>query len=192
MNKSFLILILGLAILSGHAQADTLTPGGRLGFHGMVVYGDGPYYLDHIPMLMAPHDFQVIARVELKNSSGQPITMDFSDQGFTFEPAGNFSLDDYISGRLSTFKGAIHKGGFEQGGPIIPGLESVQVQVQKVIFARQLPTNSNQAWFEVSDRQNSFVINVITPARSMQLIMNSTTGKTLWCVQGPDFGPPCK
>lgn len=35
-----------------------LQPGGRSGLHGMVVFGKGTYFIEHIPMLHPPHDFR--------------------------------------------------------------------------------------------------------------------------------------
>jgi hypothetical protein len=186
-----LTVILGILVFTPFGEAQTsLTPGGRFSLHGMVLYGAGPYFLDHIPMLMAPHDYQVIAEVTLSDASGRPLSKDFSNGTFTLRPNSKFSLNDYVDGRLKTFTGAVFDGGFEQGGQIIRGLENVRVEVKEVKLARQLPGSSRQEVVEVSDGANIYQANVIVPERNVQMIKRKN-GPTLWCVVGPDFSEPC-
>jgi hypothetical protein len=173
------------------SRFSNLAPGGRMSLHGMVIIGSGPYFLSHIPMLHEPHDFQIFAEVVLKDKSGTPIVTDFSSESFTLKPIENFSLNDYLAGRLKKFSASIHTGAFEQGGKIIPGLETVKVQVVKLIHARQLPAESSEQWLEVSDQKHVFQESVITPENNIQRIKNKTTEKSLWCVVGPDFFEPC-
>lgn len=169
-----------------------LPEGGRRSLHGMVLFGAGPYFLEHIPMLTAPHDFQIIAEVQLTGENGEALTFDFSKSGFTFKPATNFSLNDYVAGRLRSFAGSIHKGSFEQGGPVVDGLHKVNVVVKEYKKIRSLPATSQEQVIRVSDGTNTFESNVIRPQQSIQKIRNVTTGVELWCVKGPDFFEPCQ
>jgi hypothetical protein len=168
-----------------------LPEGGRRSLHGMVLFGAGPYFLEHIPMLTPPHDFQIIAEVSLSDESGKPITRDFSHQGFTLKPSTNFSLNDYVAGRLKKFSGSIHEGSFEQGGQIVPGLRSVTVNVVEYKLIRHLPANAEKSSFRVTDGVSIFDSNIIRPEQNLQDIRNFTTGKQLWCVSGPEFFDPC-
>ncbi|MGE0631648.1 MAG: hypothetical protein AB7O96_04530 [Pseudobdellovibrionaceae bacterium] len=161
--------------------------GGRQGLHGMVLFGKTSHFLEHIPMLTPPHDFQIIAQVILKNSSGVILRKDFSNGTFTLKPSTHFSLNDYAEGRLTKFTGHIYLGGFEQDGKVIPGLENVTVEVTSILLARQLPSSHAKQSFEIPDGDQVFVTNIITPQRNTQTITNQTTGHTLWCVIGPDF-----
>ncbi len=164
---------------------------GRMGLHGMVVFGSGPYFFDHIPMLMPPHDFQVTTEVELR-VNGKPLNADFSKDGFTFKPHGMFSLNDYVVGRLKKFSGAIYHGSFEGDGTVVPGLENVEAEVIFHRMAHALPWNGDAETLRVQDTANNlFEINAITPTQNFQSIRNSSTGKTLWCVVGPDFIDSC-
>ncbi len=167
-----------------------LPPGGRRSLHGMVLFGRGKYFLEHIPMLQPPHDFQIIAEVKL-SANGQLLARDFSQQGFTLKPAQNFSLNDYVAGRLRKFSGSIHDGSFEQGGPVLKGLENVQVEVTEYKVIRQLPGEDSAAALTFRDGANEFETNVIRPEQNFQRIRNITTAKELWCVRGPDFFEPC-
>lgn len=188
--KAFHSLLVALVLLPLAAQAD-LPAGGRKSLHGMVVFGSGPYYLDHIPMLSPPHDFQIIAEVRLTGPGGKALTQSFSQKGFTLKPAGNFSLNDYVDGRLKQFVGSIHEGSFEQGGRIVPGLAKVQVDVVKIELARQLPASSSESSLSIQAGKERFEANLIRPEANIQRLRNLDTGAQLWCVEGPDFIDPC-
>ena len=191
---SSLLFSVSGALFPAHAiGAGTLEleAGGRNGFHGTVVYGSGPYFIDHIPMLMAPHDVQLVAEVELTRGHGVPLSSDFSQGSFTLEPAFAFSLDDLVAGKLSGFGASIHEGSFEQGGPILPHLGVVFVTIKKILLARELPSASSEEMFTFGPDENRFSVNVITPGRSRQEITSMRTGKRLWCMKGPDFATPC-
>ena len=53
------------------AQHNTPEPAQTFGLHGMLVFGGGrddqfvefPVYVSHLPMFVAPHNFQVIAQM---------------------------------------------------------------------------------------------------------------------------------
>jgi len=200
MKTIFAASFTALALLSFSSPADAssshlhhpLTEGGRKGLHGMVLVGAGPYFLEHIPMLTPPHDFQIITEVRLVDAKGAPITKDFSKAGFTLKPAKSFSLNDYISGTLQSFQGAIFEGGFEQGGEVLPGHEAVTVIVTDYKLARQLPLDSNQDSFSYTDGKSQFQSSFIQPSNNVQRIENLTHGEELWCVKGPDFFDPCE
>ncbi len=197
---SLLILLggqLGASVYAGvpspnqvHDQSQ-LQMGGRRGLHGMILVGSETYFLEHIPMLSPPHDFQIIVEIELRNIAGQKINRDFSGGTFSMKPAELFSLNDFVSGRLTAFEGSIYDGGFEQGGTVIRGLDRVSVTVKRLLLVRQLPAVNLEKVFEFSDAKNIYSSNIISPANNVQLIKNKTTGKILWCVLGPDFFEPC-
>lgn len=169
-----------------------LPAGGRKALHGMVLFGANPYFLEHIPMLTAPHDFQIIAEVILKDEKGVALEFDFSQQGFTLKPDSKFSLNDYVAGRLKPFNASIYKGSFErEDGKIVEGLENVSVEIKSYKLIRQLPSESKEKSIQLSDGKNTFVSLVISPNQNLQKIINIKTGKTLWCVIAPDFFDPC-
>lgn len=168
-----------------------LPAGGRRALHGMVLFGSGPYFLEHIPMLTPPHDFQIITEVVLKNKNGMALEIDFSRQGFTLKPSSDFSLNDYAAGRLKAFSASIYRGSFEQDGQVVAGLEKVSVDIQSYKIIRQLPGQSQESWISLNDGKNIFESNVIRPGKNIQLIRNATTGKVLWCVEAPGFFESC-
>lgn len=169
-----------------------LPAGGRRALHGMVVFGAGPYFLEHIPMLTPPHDFQIITEVVLKNKNGTSVNYDFSHKGFTLKPNSSFSLNDYVAGRLQAFAGAIYQGSFEQDGKVLSGLENVSVEIKSYKVIRQLPgAQTSETSVRLTDGKNSFESNVIRSNQNVQLIRNVNTEKVLWCVNAPDFFDSC-
>lgn len=195
--KTLITVLLFTLVSTPSAHADShlhhpLPEGGRRGLHGMVLVGAGPYFLEHIPTLTPPHDFQIITEVKILDAQGAPIKKDFSQAGFTLKPANSFSLNDYMSGKLQSFQGTIYEGGFEQGGAVLPGHEAVTVIVADYKLTRQLPKNSSEASFNYSDGKSHFQSSLIRPSNNVQRIQNLTIGKELWCVRGPDFFDPCE
>jgi hypothetical protein len=186
----FLVIVAGAAPCFEAAEAAAISHG-RVGLHGMVVFGNGSkYFIEHIPMLHPPHDYQVVAEVRFF-VRGQSVRENFSNATFTLKPSANFSLDEFISGELIGFKGSIYSGSFEQDGKVLSGLENVEVEVVAVLFTRQLPGESNVPFFEVDDGENTYRTNAITPRRSDQRIENRRTGEELWCVLAPEFFQFC-
>jgi hypothetical protein len=88
--------------------------GTRVGSHGMVVVGTpSRLLLSHIPMFHQPHDVQLILQARIEQSSALPTT--FIDKLYTFVP-DPLSLDDLRTGKLTTMKGTVYAGNFENGG----------------------------------------------------------------------------
>src|SRR5215210_610404 len=77
--------------------------GAALGVHGMLVFGGqrtedafrSPVYASHLPMFMAPHDFQVILKVSGKAAGryGDFVAHFGASEIYTFEPE-RFSIDE--------------------------------------------------------------------------------------------------
>lgn len=177
-----------LANHQDHKPLIELPVGGRSGLHGMVIFGHGPYFIEHIPMLQSPHDFQIVAEVVIRDKLGQVVlSPDLSNQTYTLKPHTHFSLNNLIQGELKFFAGAIYRNSFEQNGKLMADLQDVQIEVKKINLARQLPAHSTKITFEVKDQLYTYQTQIITPENSVQKIKNISTNETLWCVRGPDF-----
>jgi hypothetical protein len=182
----------GTAVSTGSSATAPLPAGGRVAMHGMVVFGSGPYFLEHIPMLSPPHDWQIIAEVSFTDGKGKAVVADFSNAGFTLNPSASFSLNDYVNGTVREFTGSIFKGSFEKGGTAVDGLDGVRVAVKELKLVRQLPSAAAQTTFSVSDAKSHYETNVIRTDDNVQRIRNTTSNTTLWCVVAPDFFEPCQ
>jgi hypothetical protein len=157
----------------------------------MVIYGNGPYFMSHIPMLNMPHDIQIVAEVILKDSSNKDIKFNFSNETFTVRPSQTFSLNNFVKGNFKTFTGSAHEGSFELGGQVVTGLEKLNIHIKNFLVIRSLLSNSIFSSFSLTDSVNVFEVNVITPERNFQEVLNSKSDERLWCVLGPDFFNTC-
>ena len=168
-----------------------LKENGRSGLHGMVLFGNDPYYMAHIPMLNMPHDMQIVVEVELSQRNGEKIEVDLSGDTFSIRPLQRFSLNNYAKNTLKRFEGSVFKGSFETNGILIQSLRSVVFKIKKQIIVRPLPSFSQKESILLEDKDNEFKVNMVTPENNIQEIVNLTLGKRLWCVVGPDFFSPC-
>ncbi|MBA3502387.1 MAG: hypothetical protein M4D80_08595 [Myxococcota bacterium] len=164
------------AATSGHCRemSGAHHDGDRSGLHGMVLFGRANYFLEHIPMFSRPHNEQLVMRVSLKTAQGADVTNDFSDQGYSVRPTTQFSLDDLTLGKRVAFAGNVHRGNFEENGPVI--LTNVKITVDEVLVARNLPGSEpiapdEQEYFVVGDADDAYATNFIRDARGFQQIL---------------------
>jgi len=195
-------------------------PGDRVGTHGMVVFGRrGSYLLEHLPMYTTPHDEQLVIRASIRTAEGARLDADFSDQGYSVKPTSAFSLNDLLLRKLTSFGADVHRGNFEEDGPVIhPG---VTVTVDAILLSRSLPAadESSPAYYVVVDGTGvAYATNAIRDGRGILEIFRlgsftrqvpagcaleltqaeagdvvGAAGATrLWCLRAPDFVDPCE
>jgi hypothetical protein len=126
------------------------------GVHGMLVLGGqrtdsamgSSVYVSHLPMFMAPHDFQVIARVTGEAALRlAPFVAHFgTDPIYTFKPEV-FAIDelDPAGGgpARTSFRGTLFRGHFERGGSQIA--DDVSFEVEHVIHFRRFSAPGGNA-----------------------------------------------
>jgi hypothetical protein len=111
-----------------------------MGVHGMLLFGEEPLYLSHLPMFESPHNFQVLLEVGFDDAVLQALRADREADGdlYTFEPE-KFpisELDPSGDGPARTsMAGTVFHGHFERGGtPIARGI----AQVRNVVYFGEL------------------------------------------------------
>jgi hypothetical protein len=112
------------------------------GQHGMAMFGgrDG-IYAAHLPMFHAPHDYQVVLRLSIGDSTIDRLVkarLDGKTALWTIAPE-NFELDRLAPGAkqpLKTFQADLVLGHFEQGGKA--QYRNVPVVVEEVLMFRRL------------------------------------------------------
>jgi hypothetical protein len=136
------------AVMASHDMEHHHPPLGEsdapIGVHGMLLVGEAPVYLSHLPMFMAPHNFQVILEVRLDAEANRRLG-DFRshfgrDNLCTVKPE-EFSIVDLLpvdpaKPALAAFKADIVKGHFEKGGDVIAA--DARVSVEDVIHFEEL------------------------------------------------------
>jgi hypothetical protein len=153
------------------APAPAVKDDGRMGVHGMVVFGERRVYLSHIPMFRRPHDAQIILEVDL--SPGGPKS--FSDGLYTFEPE-RFALDTLVRGDARAFSGTLFKGSFEDGGT--PLQKDVKVSIKRVVVARYLGgadgDSAEVRYLVLGEPADAYIIRGIGRAPGIDQIVRAT------------------
>jgi hypothetical protein len=94
------------------------------GVHGMVLLGESPVYVSHLPMFMVPHNYQVILKVTLEDEVNRKLgdlrAQFGGDMLITVNPE-EFAIRDLKPGdddhaALTEFRADIVNGHFEHGG----------------------------------------------------------------------------
>ncbi|KQV11988.1 hypothetical protein ASE03_28640 [Kitasatospora sp. Root187] len=132
-----------------------------LGSHGMLVVGGDVLYLSHLPMFMAPHNFQVILEVGVDDAVGsvlrshQHVVPGEPYDTFIPEDFPMSELDPHGSGpRRTSMTGRFFCGHFERkGGKHPPLAERAVVTVQSVVHFHELDVQAQHA----DDNQLSYL-----------------------------------
>jgi hypothetical protein len=167
--------------------------GHALGVHGMLVFGgentssllSRPVYVSHLPMFMAPHDFQVIARVSGEAAARYHAFV--AHFGFsviyTFRPEP-FSIDELDPARggqaRTSFGGTLFRGHFERGGDEIArhvsfGIEQV-VYFKRFSAAAANPARDQLRYLCFGERDAAFLAHLITAPPDFDQILFADLG----------------
>jgi len=120
-----------------HHHGETSTRG----LHGMLLVGEDPMYASHLPMFMAPHNYQAILRITLpddvRRRLGDVRAHVGKDVLVTLKPEV-FAITDLVAPEtpLRVFLADVVKGHFEHGGEPIG--EAVTVRVDDVVVFQEL------------------------------------------------------
>jgi hypothetical protein len=91
--------------------------------HGMLVFGKTQVYLSHLPMFHAPHDYQLIAELELPSAAleiyRQSLAQYPEETIYTLVPE-RLALPDLVA-HPHPFHADLYRGHFERGGTVIAG-----------------------------------------------------------------------
>ena len=145
---------------------------GRVGSHGMVLFGDksGRAYLSHIPVFGPPHDVQLLLEIKLVTPAPNlPAT--FSDRPYTFLP-DRLSLDALRLGTLRTITGKVFLGNFEQGGSQVA--VGVKADVTNVLHQHELKGTDTQAastYFLLGTPDKAFAVHRIAGSPSFDQVV---------------------
>lgn len=117
--------------------------------HGMLMVGDGPIYLSHLPMFHAPHDYQVILEVTLLKEGADPTATYTQDRAVTGERLYTVVPEPFVLTEIfappgtparTSFRARLVRGHFERGGQTF--MSGVTIKVTRVIMAKKLESNA--------------------------------------------------
>ncbi|MFC7534609.1 hypothetical protein [Actinoplanes sp. GCM10030250] len=121
-------------------------PGDTTGRHGMLLFGEDPLYLSHLPMYTVPHNFQVVLEVALDDATRGILRADRALHGdgmYTFDPAP-FPIDEIEphddAPARTVLDGTLVRGHFERGG--VPIATAARAGIRRVVLHRRLDTEA--------------------------------------------------
>jgi hypothetical protein len=176
-----------------HQHDDHQTPQPDADTHGMLVVGQGPVYLSHLPMFGHPHhDVQAILEVHLSGDGEDSQARYVNDRKRSGERIYTLKPDPFVLQHLIThgpgeeclceFTGELYRGHFERPGAEL--LSKVTVIVDHVVHFRQFdpeaeaPVILNYILFGTSDER--FLAHLITRPPDFDQVVSVT-------VSGHDF-----
>jgi hypothetical protein len=124
-----------------HMPADS---GGGLGVHGMLLVGDSPSYLSHLPMFMSPHNYQVLLKATLEDEVTRRLRDLRAQLGpdtlVTVKPEV-FAIEDLVpvaedGHSLTEFRADVVAGHFEHGGEVVAARTAIHVD--EVLYFHEL------------------------------------------------------
>ena len=152
--------------------------------HGMLVFGDGPVYLSHLPMFHQPHDYQVLMEVDLQKAGVDPVALYATDRHvtgekiYTFVPE-SFSLPELVGPhnglpQRTTFKGTLFRGHFERGGSSF--IANVTAKVKRVIYVKKFDAQPGVSpdlrYFVFGDEHAVYAAHLINKAPDFDHILS--------------------
>lgn len=124
------------------------------GFHGHLLFGQGPFYLSHLPLYAPPHNYQAIYEVEFPEAAEnlkKVLKQKLAEGSYaTFAPSSNPANRTESSMYLKipqltcraraagdqVFWGEVHADHFERGGA---KLGNAGLIIKRVIYYKELP-----------------------------------------------------
>lgn len=177
-NLVNLILVLCLA---GTSNAD------QLAIHGMLLFGENTTYISHLPMFHVPHDYQLLAQVDLSDLTNSSTLAKWQQAKqtsalFTIVPKP-MDLTKVIDGTITFFPVDIYQGHFERGGTLIgPAIVTVKDQLIK---SKIVKTNGPSLDFLVFGQSGEYyLIHMIRGQPTYDAIYKATSPTTT-------IFPPC-
>ncbi len=154
--------------------------------HGMVLFGSAQAtYASHLPMFHAPHDRQVVLKINLHEVPlAQTLSLYHAMKNsgktlFTLEPQV-MDLGQIVNGKRTEFLAALFDGHFERGGK---KLGPIRVKVEKVVLSLQLnahaSTPENEKYFVFGQKGEYFAAHLIEGKPSFDALLEVSQPYTL-------------
>ncbi len=130
--------------MSQHTMHPHSPGSATVGLHGMLLVGEDPMFALHLPMFMAPHNYQVVLEVTLPDDVRDRLRAVRAEAGpdalvtLKPEPFPIVDLAEPGEGRqpLTGFHADVVDGHFEHGGHLLA--EAATVMVDDVFYFREL------------------------------------------------------
>lgn len=169
-------------LLGGLGLSTALAAGPTWGEHGMVLFGDQDgLYASHLPMLHAPHDYQVLLRLHVADArldaalrqrlAGKPVLWTIAPEAFELQRLAPRSAHP-----LTQFKADLVLGHFEQKGHT--EYAAATLVVEQVLLFRQLATeaknNASASYMQIGGGAQRFLVKRIDSRPDFEHIVSFT------------------
>lgn len=166
------ILLFSVCLVCAPAWAQSpqpVTEADQPAVHGLLVFGTDKIYAGHLPMFHGPHQYQVLAELELPKTIRTLYlrSLQSSDETvYTLAPAP-FVLPQMVNATLAgkprAFKAALFMGHFERGGRRIT--DSFTVKLKRIVYVHHLAaadtTPNVSAYFLLGTRADCYLVHRI-------------------------------
>lgn len=119
----------------GVSPADLRDPPGM---HGMLLFGEGPFYLSHLPMYHRPHDYQAIFEVEMDAAATAAYLA--SARSAAAPVYHTIAPEIFVLPRLAAegfpFRARVHRAHFERGGEVL--IPEAVIRLRRVLVFEKL------------------------------------------------------
>ena len=146
--------------------------------HGMLLFGRQTNYASHLPMFHAPHDCQLILKLDLLQAgTSQALALyraaqEAGETFFTLVPE-RMDLSQVASGVRTSFSASIFRGHFERGGQ---ELGAVRVHVSAIVSVARLngdqAPQANEEYFIFGESGETFAAHLIHEKPSFDAILS--------------------
>lgn len=174
LNLLCLTALLTACTDAGRSQNDknsesNLSATAAASVHGMVIFGSDQLFASHIPMYMAPHNYQALLQINISHpqydaKAAYDAATPVGRQGLLTLRPKPFVLPEVLSGRQTSFVADLYKGNFEAGGKLL--LSNVTVEISEVLYTSPLSKTSESldalTYIPLQSESGSYLVHKIT------------------------------
>jgi hypothetical protein len=159
--------------------------------HGMLLFGNDSSYVSHLPMFHSPHDYQLLAKVQISDFPRAQTSQIYEqakaegEKLFTLVPKA-MDLTKLIDGSIQEFSGVIYQGHFERGGK---ALGPIVVKIENLIIAQKLnaqtPPPAEESYLVFGTSGEYFAAHLIGGRPNFDYIVQTELPERLNQLQNP-------
>lgn len=180
MKSLFVCLLLALPAFAGPHDHHAPASADRPSTHGMLVFGSkGKVYVSHLPMFHSPHDYQLLAELELPESAKaaylEAIKGNPAESVYTLVPE-SMVLPELVA-HPHPFTATLFSGHFERGGKVLTG--EITVSLGKILhfrkFEKSAPRPAKGTYLLFGTAEESFTAHFVSARPDFDQIMRVHT-----------------
>jgi hypothetical protein len=156
--------------------------------HNMALFGDRHIFLSHLPMFMPPHSAQAVLEATFLKDGQNVDAIYFADRAshpavrfYTVQPE-SFAIQELFQpaptqSPRTHFRATVFRGHLEKGGVPLESLQSIDVQVTRVVHARTLEGATalpTLTYFLAGEDTEFFLVHLLSAVPDFDQILSVT------------------